>query len=396
VHFVPLAALSDAALVLTVALQALGISEADSTEQRRALVVLDNFEHLLGAAPTVARFLGRMAGPTFLVTSRIPLHVSMETEYTLDPLPQPAAVELFLDRARGLRRDARPTPEVEEICRRLDGLPLALELAAARLKLLDPAALLSRLDSRLSLLTHGPLDMPPRQQTLEATIAWSYDLLAPAARTVFAHLSVFAGTFDLVAAERVLGTDLEALTTLVDASLLKPRGDTRFLMLETIREFAHERLPTEDALGLRSAHASYYLDLAEDAAAHLTGPEAATWMTRLDAEYGNFRTALDWFALESPELVPRLTIALWRFWLTRGRYEEGQTAIERALHLHPSESEHAELLYQLGAIVISRGDTARGRAVFQDSLDRFRAQGLQRGEARSLSALGHVATDAGA
>jgi predicted ATPase/class 3 adenylate cyclase len=395
VHFVSLAGLTDSDLVLTVALQALGLSEADNTEQRRALLVLDNFEHLLGAAPTIARFLRRMAGPTLLVTSRTPLHVSMEVEYALDPLPQGAAVELFLDRARELRRSAQPSADVEEICRRLDGLPLALELAAARLKLLDPAALLSRLDSRLSLLTHGPLDMPPRQQTLEATIAWSYDLLHPDARTVFSHLSVFAGTFSLDAAERVVGADLQALTTLVDASLLKPRGDSRFLMLETIREFAHERMPPEDARDLPNAHASYCLALAEDAASHLTGHDAGAWLARLDADYGNFRTALDWLALESPHLVPRLTIALWRFWLTRGRYEEGQTAIERALHLHPSDSEHAELLYQLGAIVISRGDTARGRAVFQESLERFRAQGLRRGEARSLSALGHVAADAG-
>ena len=149
-HFVPLAALTDADLVLPVALQALGLSEADNADQR-SLLVLDNFEHLREAAPAIAGFLASSPGPTLLVTSRIPLHVSMEVEYPLDPLPQLAAVELFLDRAHTVRRSAEPSPEVEEICRRLDCLPLALELAAARLRLLDPAALLDRLDSRLSL-----------------------------------------------------------------------------------------------------------------------------------------------------------------------------------------------------------------------------------------------------
>ena len=391
----PLAALADPGLVLSVALQALGLSAEDDAN-RRALLVLDNFEHLIDAAPAIARFLSESPGPTLLVTSRIPLHVSMETEYPLDPLPQGAAVELFLDRAHAVRRSAEPSPEVDEICRRLDCLPLALELAAARLKLLDPAALLDRLDSRLSLLTRGPADLPERHQTLEATIAWSYDLLDPEVQSVFLRLSVFAGSFGIDAAEAVADADLEVLTTLTEASLLKARGDSRFLILETIREFARQRLPVEEAMRLPSRHGHYYLSVAEQAAPQLTGHDAGAWLAALDADYGNFRAALDWFALESPQHVPRLTISLWRFWLVRGRYEEGQRAIERALGLSPTPIEHAELQYQLGAIVISRGDTARGRAVFQDALERFREQGQQHGEARSLSALGHVAADAGA
>jgi predicted ATPase len=394
-HFVSLASLTDPDAVLPVTLQALGLAEADDAANHRALLVLDNFEHLREAATAIAGFLRRSAGPTLLVTSRIPLHVSMETEYPLDPLPQAAAVELFLDRAQGVRASAGPSPEVDEICRRLDGLPLALELAAARLKLLDPVALLARLDSRLSLLTRGPADVPERQRTLEATIAWSYDLLLPETREVFLRLSIFAGSFDVVAAEAVVEADLEELTTLVDASLLKPRGDNRFLILETIREFARDRLPEQDALRLPSRHAHHYLALAEAAAPHLTGPEAGTWLARLDADHGNLRTALDWFALSSPELVTRLTLSLWRFWLVRGLYDEGQTAIERALRLEPPPADHAQLLYQLAAIVLSRGDTARGRTLFQESFERFRELGLQHGEARSLSALGHVATDAG-
>jgi predicted ATPase len=319
----------------------------------------------------------------------------MEVEYPLDPLPQAAAVELFLDRAQAVRASAKPSDEVEEICRRLDGLPLALELAAARLKLLDPAALLARLDSRLSLLTRGPSDMPERQQTLEATIAWSYDLLHPDAREVFLRLSVFAGSFDVEAADAVVGADLEELTTLVDASLLKSRGDNRFLMLETIREFAHTRLPAADAARLPGLHAEHYLALAEAAAPHLTGHDAGEWLARLDADQGNLRTGLDWLALNEPQLVPRLAVSLWRFWFVRGSYDEGQTAIERALRLDPTPTERADLLYQLGAIVTHRGATARARTLFEEALERFRELGLQHGVARSLSALGHVAADAG-
>jgi predicted ATPase/class 3 adenylate cyclase len=394
-HFISLASLTDPEAVLPATLQALGLSESDSAEHHRALLVLDNFEHVREAATAVAYFVRRSPGPTLLVTSRIPLHVSMENEYPLDPLPQAAAVELFLDRAQAVHANAGPSAEVEEICRRLDGLPLALELAAARLKLLDPATLLARLDSRLSLLTRGPSDMPERQQTLEATIAWSYDLLLPEAQAVFLRLSIFAGTFDVEAAEAVVDADLEELATLVDASLLKSRGDSRFLMLETIREFARARLPSADATRLPGRHAQQYLALAEAAAPHLTGHDAGAWLARLDADVANLRTAFDWLALDTPELVPRFALSLWRFWLVRGLYDEGQTAIERALHLDPAAAERAELVYQLGAIVISRGDTARASKLFQESLERFRELRLQQGEARSLSALGHVAADAG-
>ena len=396
VFFVSLASLSDPDLVLSVALEALGVPDEHVVADSKALLVLDNFEHLISAAPAVGAYLARSPGPTLLVTSRIPLHVSMEHEYPLDTLPLDAAVEMFLDRARVPHRRTEPSPTIDEICRRLDGLPLALELAAARLKLLDPPSLLKRLDSGLSLLTQGSSDLPERQRTLEATIAWSYDLLDPAAGAVFARLSVFAGTFGLEAAEAVADADLDSLTTLVDASLLKPRGDGRFLMLETIREFARNRVSVDDARALPDRHAAFYLDLGERAEPHLTGPEAGTWLARLDAEHGNFRAALDWCTLEQPELQPRLTIALWRFWLVRGHYEEGETWIERALRTALAPLERAELLYQLGAIINqSRGATERGRECFQAAYDGFRAVGDERGEARSLSALGHVATDAG-
>ncbi|HZT92477.1 MAG TPA: tetratricopeptide repeat protein [Gaiellaceae bacterium] len=395
VRFVPLASVSDPALVLPAALEALGVAGTDGGVDVDALVVLDNFEHLVSAAPALAELLARPTAPTVLVTSRTPLHLSMEVEYPLDPLPEDAAVELFLERAQAMRRETPPTAEVREICRRLDGLPLALELAAARLKLLTPAALLERLDSRLPLLTRGPADAPERQRTLEATIAWSYDLLDADARRVFTRLSVFAGTFDVEAAEHVANAALDDVATLVDASLVRPRGDGRFLLLETIREFARQRMDADDARRLARRHAEHYLQVAEASAAHLTGADAAAWLARLDRDYGNLRAALDYFTLESPRMVPRLVIALWRFWLVRGRFEEGQTAIERALFSEPDAAERAELLYQLGTIVISRGATERGRAIFQEAYDEFRALGIRNGEARSLSALGHVAADAG-
>ena len=393
VFFVSLASVSDPELVLPLVLEALGVGESDTVAGREALLVLDNFEHVFQAAPVLAEFLRRWHGPTVLVTSRTPLHVSMELEYALDPLPADAAVELFLDRARTVRRQTEPSATIEEICRRVDYLPLALELAAARLKLLDPGTLLERLDSRLPLLTHGPRDLPERQRTLEATIAWSYDLLGADAQRIFAPLSVFAGTFALDAAEAVVGADLELLTTLVDASLLKPRGDSRFLMLETIREFARNRLTDEEAALLPGRHAAFFLELAERAAPHLTGPGAAEWLNWLDADQGNLRAALDWYALEEPSLYTRLVIALWRVWLVRGRYEEAQLGIERALRADPSPSERAELLLQLAAIVISRGDFERGRACYVEALELFRANGDERGEARSLAGLGHVASD---
>ena len=395
VFFVSLASVSDPDLVLPLALEALGIGEGDTVAGRNALLVLDNFEHVFDAAPALADFLRRSHGPTVLVTSRTPLHVSMELEYALDPLAAEAAVELFLDRARSVRRHTEPSTTIDEICRRLDHLPLALELAAARLKLLDPESLLVRLDSRLPLLTHGPRDLPERQRTLEATIAWSYDLLDDGLRPAFAQLSVFAGTFSVEAAEAVVGADLDVLATLVDASLLKPRGNGRFLMLETIREFARNRLSDPEAMPLPGRHAGFFLELAERAQPHLTGPEAADWLNRLDADQGNFRAALDWYALEEPRLSIRLAIALWRWWLLRGRYEEGQVSIERALRSTPSDSERGELLYQLGALAISRGATERGRELSQQALETFRSIGHEEWEAKSLSMLGHVATDAG-
>jgi predicted ATPase/class 3 adenylate cyclase len=394
VYFVPLASISDPELVVPVALEALN-ADAAAGGHRLCLLVLDNFEHVLDAAPAVADLLARVPGPTILVTSRTPLRLSMEAEFALDPLPHEAAVELFLDRARAVRRGLEPSATVDEICSRLDGLPLALELAAARLKLLDPPTLLSRLDTRLPLLTRGPRDVPEHQRTLEATIAWSYDLLDDELRPLFAALSVFSGSFTVEAAEAVVGADLDSLTTLVEASLLKARRNSRFLMLETMREFARNRLGDSEAGDLPRGQAAYFLSLVEQAAPELVGPDAAMWFARLEEDDGNLRAVLDWYALVEPVRLPRFTSALWRFWLVRGRFEEGQIAVERALACRPTRAEEALLRYQLGALVMSRGATERSRELFEESLELFRAEGDSDGEGRALAALGHAAADAG-
>ncbi len=260
VFWVPLVGLSDPELLDSEVAQTIGAPD-DLTgflRGRQLLLLLDNFEHLLDAAPAVSTVLGAGTGVRLLVTSRAPLRVAGEQEYRLEPLPASDAVTLFVERARAVGRELTPDPTVDAICRRLDGLPLAVELAAARTKLLAPERLLERLDSALPILTGGARDAPERQRTLRATIEWSYDLLDPASRELFARLSVFSGTFPLEAAEEVCGADLDGLATLVDSSLVKPVGDDRFLMLDTIAEYARERLEDIGAEEFRSRHAGYF------------------------------------------------------------------------------------------------------------------------------------------
>jgi predicted ATPase/class 3 adenylate cyclase len=391
--FVPLAAFSDPDLVVPAVVRVLGLAEPEAVNHADALIVLDNFEHVSGAAPNVASLLADAPGLRLLVTSTTPLHLSAEFEYPLDPLPHDAAIELFLQRAQVVHRRIEPSETVSRICRRLDGLPLALELAAARLKLLDPAALLDRLDSRLLLLTHGPRDLPERHRTLEATIAWSYDLLDQEAQTLFARLSVFADTFGLDAVEEVARGDLDTLAALVDASLVKPIGESRFLLLGTLREFAAGRLEPGDRDELAARHGTYYLELARRAEPELTGRDTRLWLAQLDADHPNLRAALDGIA--EPDRAVELTSALWRFWFVRGHFEEAQARIGHALDLNREDARRADLLYKLGAIVISRGDTEESRRLFSEALALNRSLGDQPGAARSLMALGHVDADCG-
>ena len=275
-------------------------------------MLLDNFEQVAEAAPALAELLQEARGITLLVTSREPLRVAGEQEYEIAPLPEDDAVELFVSRARLLQRGFEPDEHVAAICRRLDGLPLAVELAAARVRILEPAALLARLDQRLDLLSSRTREVPERQRTLTATIAWSHDLLTTDEQQLFARLAVFAGGWTLEAAEQVADADLDTLQSLVDKNLVRTGEAGRFFMLETIREFAATRLEDET----RGRHAQFFLALAESAnlAADSDGPQRNE-VVLLDQQ--NMRAALAWvLAVGEIELLLRLVVALENFWAT--------------------------------------------------------------------------------
>ena len=295
VFWVPLAPLRDPGLVLETAGQAVGARDglAEHIGDTAMLLLFDNFEHLTEASADLAGLLAACPRLDLLVTSREPLHVSGEQEYPVPALAPEEGVDFFLARARAVKPDFGVDDAVGEICRRLDDLPLALELAAARVKALAPAQILERLEQRLPLLTGGARDAPERQRTLRATIEWSYDLLNEGETLLFARLAVFRGGCTLEAAEEVAGASLDVMQSLVDKSLLR-HAEERFWMLETIREYAAERLEQQgDGEILRQRHAGYFLRLAEEAEPHLTGSQQALWLERLEAEHDNFRLALD-------------------------------------------------------------------------------------------------------
>lgn len=351
---------------------------------RRLLLLLDNFEHLLRAAPLVADLVGAAPGLKVLATSRAPLHLSHEREYPVEPLEAPArnalpplddlartaSVALFVARAR----DAKPAfaltavnaPAVAEICRRLDGLPLAIELAAARVKLLAPEALLGRLENQLELLTGGARDVPGRQRTMRGAVAWSYDLLVPEERELLDRLSVFAGGFTIEVAEAVCGAEgldlLDGLGSLVDKSLVRCRdledGATRFSMLEVVREFACARLEARGAADeARLAHGRHFLRLVEEAQPHLVGADVAPWLERLVCEHENLRAALALLLARSPAEGMRLAAALWQFWYARSLYTEGRMWHMRALELGAGPAAvRATLLKGLAGFERSLGD----------------------------------------
>jgi predicted ATPase/class 3 adenylate cyclase len=370
VFLVALAALSDPQLVLPTIAQTLAVSEEPgaSLEQtlgrflsdREVLLLLDNFEQVVESAPSLARVLTEAPKVRVLATSREPLRVAGEREYPLEPLRVPQlndsldlaglsefdSVALFIERALAVRPDFAVTnenaPAVAEICARLDGLPLAIELAAARVRLLSPQALLGRLDERLALLTGGVRGAPERQQTLRATIDWSYRLLSEPEQHLFARLGVFVGGGRIEQAEEVtnhdgaLGIDLlDGLQALVEKSLLRrrddPDGEPRFWMLETIREYALDVLG-DDAQQTLQAHALAYLALAEARSAELEGPQEAEASDRLEAERPNLRAAFDW-AIETGDndMLARLWIAVGSFWLDRDHLREARAYAEPAL-----------------------------------------------------------------
>jgi predicted ATPase len=294
---------------------------------KRLLLLVDNFEHVVEAAPGLGELLASCPNLKLLVTSREPLHLEGEWEYAVQPLRPAEAAELFEQRARAIRADFSRNGEVAEICDRLDGLPLAVELAAARVKVLSPAAILERLEQRLPLLTGGARNVPERQRTLRATIEWSYELLTPEEQQLFARLAVFAGGCTLEAAEDVGGADIDTLQSLVDKSLVR-QSDDRFWMLETIREYAAEQFERDPSAALfRRRHAEYFAELLEN-------PRLGDAQRRatLQAEHENARAALDFLEQESAaELEVRLATALAPFWLRRGHTREGHRRMEHAL-----------------------------------------------------------------
>lgn len=393
VFFVPLAPVQDAALVSSTIVQSAGVRALDDLHELDVLLVLDNFEHLLAAATELSSLLAAAANVKLLATSRVRLNISAELEYPLEPFPDDEAVEFFVERARAVKRDVRGDAAVEEICHRLDGLPLALELAASRVKVLDPPLLLERLSRRLPVLTGGGRDVPARQQTLRATIEWSYQLLEERLQAALRRLAVFAGSFSLDAAEQVAQVDLEEVAALVDWSLLKPIGDGRFLMLQTIHEYARELLEqTDEAAEVHSRHVDYVLALVEQAEPQLTGPDQREWYERLTVEHDNVREALAYACdIGDGERALMLAGTIWRFWWTRAAVEEPAHWYTRAFSLgaEVSETARARAIFGWAHVAESRGEHELARKQFEEA-----AEGLGRlGETRwQILALTHLAT----
>jgi predicted ATPase/transcriptional regulator with XRE-family HTH domain len=433
VRFVPLAAIRDSGLVVSAIAESLGIREegprpvldrlrAELREANR-LLLLDNFEQVASAVWVIGDLLASCPRLKILVTTRSALRAYGEQEFPLAPLPLPNAnlypsfgevvqsdaVRLFVERAQGVKPDFVLTPEnvgaVVEICRRLDGLPLAIELAAARVRLFAPSALLDRLATRLKLLTGGAADRPARQQTLRNAIAWSYDLLEDEARAIFRRLCVFDGGFDLAGAEAVSGAQdvLDRIDALVSKSMVRleeGEGEPRFSVLETIREFGRERLEESSEGGqIRQAHAGYFLALAEEADSHGESEDWAIWEARLDRERHDLRAALNYLVAAGDTYRSlRLACALFLYWRGRGDAREGSERIAAVLSLPPTpetSSLRVQLLLRAGVLAQGLGEAMTGIALVNESLEISRAAGDERSTARALRDLGGLHNELG-
>ncbi|MDA0162078.1 tetratricopeptide repeat protein [Solirubrobacter ginsenosidimutans] len=400
-RFVALAGLVDAALVPTEIAQALGAGEGEAAAvlSRNALLLLiDNFEQVLDAAPELSRLLAASPKSKIVVTSRAALRIGGEHELGVPPLTSAPAVELFIRRARALDSRLRLAPgdeaHIAQICARLDGLPLAIELAAARMKVLSPAAILDRLGRRLDLLSSGPRDAPLRQQTLRAAIGWSYDLLDPSAQATFERLGIFAGGFTLESAEAVCGLDaLDAIASLVEHSLLTSR-DGRFEMLETVREYAVDRLTKAGALDeVRHAHARAYAQLVEGGESGMESAQTGEWLDRLDADRENIRAAFT-FAVADGDAETALALGadLWRYWVWRGSLNQGHELLVAALALEGGPPElRQRALNGAGAVSGEQGDFAAAKTYFEQSLALAESQGNDYRAARVSGNLGSLA-----
>jgi non-specific serine/threonine protein kinase len=459
VFFIELAAVTNPELVALTIAQPLGFKEVggkpmleilkDNLRGKQVLIVVDNFEQVVDAAPQIAELVA--AGELrILITSRVLLRLSREIEYAVPPLAVPAdvsqilfeellnyeAVKLFVARARQSKPNFALTeenaPSVAEICARLDGLPLAIELAAARVKILAPQAILTKLENRLKLLTGGARDLPARQQTMRGAVEWSYDLINEDEKILFRRLAVFAGGFTFEAAESVAGgqwsvvseekisnseetannnpqqlttdhrpltTDiLDGITSLVDKSLLIAKeqsgGEMRFRMLEVVREYALESLAANnEAEAMRRSHAAYFLALGEEADPHLTGAESVKWLNHLEDEHDNLRDALRWSLENDTEMALRLAGAMLHFWHIHGYLAEGQKWSETALNrsgdaLTPAR---CKVLLTVARMAWLHGDYQSASKYYQESLTAGRATGDARQIAQSCRGLGILA-----
>ncbi|MFL5805348.1 MAG: tetratricopeptide repeat protein [Roseiflexaceae bacterium] len=452
VWFVNLAPISDPELVVSAIAQTLSMPESggrpllDSVKsylrEKQIFLLLDNFEQVLDAAPLVAELLAATAGLKVLATSRAALHLRGEKEFAVAPLALPpmtderratsdnsdslaraeiigqyAAVQLFIDRAQATRSDFAVTNAnaraVAEICYRLDGLPLAIELAAARVKLFPPEALLARLGNRLQVLTGGPRDLPARQQTIRATIDWSYDLLDDGEKTLFARLGVFVGGCALEAAEAVCNArgDLaieivDGLGALVGKSLLHQNAELdrelRFTMLEMVREYALERLEASgETEMLRRRHAEYFLALAEAAAPEVVGAQGLLWMERLATEYSNLRMVLAWSIPPQGQvdLGMRLAVGLLWYWILRNHWGEGYVWLSRAALLSRqiiiTPAVQANVLRAAGIMALLRTEYPQAIAQLEESLSLSRRAGTRTEIAEALVFLGWIARERG-
>jgi predicted ATPase len=436
VCFVALASISDPTLVPSAIAQALqveqgaGLSVAEALKQylqeKQLLLVLDNFERLLEAGPPIAQLLAACPRLKVLVTSRVILRLQGEHTYEVPPLTLPTAgdrppperlgryegIRLFMQRAQAANSQFTITTEnaatVIELCRRLDGLPLAIELAAARVSVLPPEAVLARLGNRLELLTSGARDLPDRQRTLRATLDWSYDLLSVAERSLFARLAVFAGGWTLEAAEAVCDAGkwaevLQHVSALVAKSLVQQQAtvqhEPRFAMLETVREYALERLEESGELErLRRRHARYFLGLAEEEEQASQGPLQRAWLDRLQTEHDNLRAALAWSLTSQgdKELGLQLTSALSHFWYVREHHSESrmwlQSALERSSE---ATAARAKVLVGAGRLAWFQGELARANALLEESLSLYQHLGDDVGAAFALLILGRTAVSHG-
>jgi len=388
VFFVELAAIPNPELVISTIALPLDVKEVggkpilevlkDYLRDKQMLLVVDNFEQVIEAAPQIAELLSAANRLKILITSRILLHLSAEREFVVSPLATPneykhisleelsnyEAVKLFVERARNTKPNFTLSQEnaqtVAEICNRLEGLPLGIELAAARIKFLSPQAILTKLENRLKLLTGGARDLPARQQTMRGAVEWSYDLLNKEERCLFRHLAIFAGGFTLETAEAVAGCRLSAageeevtgeqetaeieqltidtfdgVTSLVNKSLLvskeQANGETRFRMLEVVREYALELLETRgEAEAMRRSHAEYFLALAEEAEPHLHAAQSGEWLNRLEEEHDNLRAALQWSLERDAAIAVGLAAGIWRLWTLHSDLTEGRGWLEAA------------------------------------------------------------------